>query len=133
MAGAALARTAGAVKRFFSQATVGEGGSILLDGRPVRTPSGNPLAVPSGTLADAIATAQRTVATRTGALPVLHDLRITASDAGIEIVGSDLEITNRVQAPADVERPGMADLAVLAACEQAEPVHDAEYRVAASL
>ncbi|HEX5615313.1 MAG TPA: DNA polymerase III subunit beta [Acidimicrobiia bacterium] len=60
------------------------------------------------TLADAIATAQRTVATRTGALPVLHDLRITAGPNGIEIVGSDLEITNRVQAPAEVEQPGVA-------------------------
>jgi DNA polymerase-3 subunit beta len=60
------------------------------------------------TLADAIATAQRTVATRTGALPVLHDLRITATEEGIELVGSDLEITNRVTAPAEVERPGVA-------------------------
>jgi DNA polymerase-3 subunit beta len=60
------------------------------------------------TLADAIATAQRTVATRTGALPVLHDLRISATEAGLEIVGSDLEITNRVTAPAQVETPGVA-------------------------
>ena len=51
------------------------------------------------TLADAVATAQRTVASRTGALPVLQDLRITASGDGLELVGSDLEITNRVQVP----------------------------------
>jgi DNA polymerase-3 subunit beta len=60
------------------------------------------------TLAEAIATAQRTVASRTGALPVLQDLRITASGDGLELVGSDLEITNRVQVPADVEETGVA-------------------------
>jgi len=60
------------------------------------------------TLAEAVATAQRTVASRTGALPVLQDLRITASDAGLELVGSDLEITNRVQVAADVEEAGVA-------------------------
>src|ERR1043165_6203054 len=60
------------------------------------------------TLADAVATAQRTVASRTGALPVLQDLRITASGDGLELVGSDLEITNRVQVPAEVEETGVA-------------------------
>src|SRR5258707_13844574 len=60
------------------------------------------------TLAEAIATAQRTVASRTGALPVLQDLRITATGDGLELVGSDLEITNRVQVPADVEETGVA-------------------------
>ena len=60
------------------------------------------------TLAEAVATAQRTVASRTGALPVLQDLRITASDDGLELVGSDLEITNRVQVAADVEEAGVA-------------------------
>jgi DNA polymerase-3 subunit beta len=60
------------------------------------------------TLADAVATAQRTVASRSGALPVLQDLRITATGDGLELVGSDLEITNRVQVPADVEETGVA-------------------------
>ncbi|MDZ4826941.1 MAG: DNA polymerase III subunit beta [Actinomycetota bacterium] len=60
------------------------------------------------TLAEAVATAQRTVASRSGALPVLQDLRITATEAGLELVGSDLEITNRVQVPAEVEEPGVA-------------------------
>ena len=60
------------------------------------------------TLADAVATAQRTVASRSGALPVLQDLRITATDDGLELIGSDLEITNRVQVPAEVEEPGVA-------------------------
>ena len=58
------------------------------------------------TLAEAVATAQRTVASRSGALPVLQDLRITATDDGLELVGSDLEITNRVQVPAEVEETG---------------------------
>jgi DNA polymerase-3 subunit beta len=60
------------------------------------------------TLADAIATAQRTVASRSGALPVLQDLRVTATDDGLELIGSDLEITNRVRVPADVEETGIA-------------------------
>jgi DNA polymerase-3 subunit beta len=60
------------------------------------------------TLAEAIATAQRTVASRTGALPVLQDLRVTATDDGLELIGSDLEITNRVRVPADVEESGVA-------------------------
>src|SRR5204862_1336052 len=60
------------------------------------------------TLADAVATAQRTVASRTGALPALQDLRITASGDGLEPVGSDLEITNRVRVPAEVEETGVA-------------------------
>ena len=60
------------------------------------------------TLAEAVATAQRTVASRSGALPVLQDLRITATGKGLELVGSDLEITNRVQVPAEVEEEGVA-------------------------
>ena len=40
--------------------------------------------------------------------PCLQDLRITASGDGLELVGSDLEITNRVQVPADVEETGVA-------------------------
>jgi DNA polymerase-3 subunit beta len=60
------------------------------------------------TLAEAVATAQRTVASRTGALPVLQDLRVTATGDEIELVGSDLEITNRVQIKADVEESGVA-------------------------
>ncbi len=60
------------------------------------------------TLAEAVATAQRTVASRSGALPVLQDLRISANTDGLELVGSDLEITNRVQVPAEVEEEGVA-------------------------
>ena len=60
------------------------------------------------TLADAVATAQRTVASRSGALPVLQDLRVTATEEGLELIGSDLEITNRVRVPAEVEETGVA-------------------------
>lgn len=60
------------------------------------------------TLVEAVATAQRAVASRTGAPPVLSDLRITATADGIELVGSDLEITSRVTAPAEVEQTGVA-------------------------
>jgi len=60
------------------------------------------------TLAEAVATAQRTVASRSGALPVLQDLRVTATEDGLELIGSDLEITNRVRVPAEVEETGVA-------------------------
>ena len=60
------------------------------------------------TLADAIATAQRAVAARPGALPVLSGLRVGLGSNGVELVGSDLELTIRVQAPANVEGEGSA-------------------------
>lgn len=46
------------IKRFYTQATVGgseDGFAVLLDGRPVKTPAGKRLAVPSQRLAEAIA------------------------------------------------------------------------------
>ena len=58
------------------------------------------------TLADAIAIAQRAVASRTGALPVLSGLRVSPTSSGVELVGSDLELTIRVEAPADTEGEG---------------------------
>jgi len=55
MARRALARAAGAVRRFYEQAQVDEEGAIRLDGKPVRTPGRRPLALPSGALAEAVA------------------------------------------------------------------------------
>jgi chaperone required for assembly of F1-ATPase len=43
------------VKRFYRNAGVGEGGRILLDGRPVKTPGRRDLAAPAEALAEAIA------------------------------------------------------------------------------
>jgi len=43
------------VKRFYRSAAVGEGGRILLDGRPVKTPGHRDLAAPAAALAEAIA------------------------------------------------------------------------------
>ena len=50
-----MADAAGAVKRFFREARVGEGGRILLDGRPVKTPGRRDLALPTAALAEATA------------------------------------------------------------------------------
>jgi chaperone required for assembly of F1-ATPase len=50
-----MADAAGAVKRFYKQATVGDGNAVLLDGRPVKTPGRAPLAPPGASLAGAIA------------------------------------------------------------------------------
>jgi chaperone required for assembly of F1-ATPase len=50
-----MADAARAVKRFYKQALVGEGGTILLDGRPVKTPGRRSLAAPTAALAEAIA------------------------------------------------------------------------------
>ena len=51
----ALAHSARAVKRFYRTAAAGEDNRILLDGRPVRTPSGEALALPNARLAEAVA------------------------------------------------------------------------------
>ena len=57
-------------------------------------------------LAEAVATAQRAVASRTGALPVLSGLRVSLRQGSVELVGSDLELTIRVTAPAQGEGEG---------------------------
>jgi DNA polymerase-3 subunit beta len=57
-------------------------------------------------LAEAVATAQRAVASRTGALPVLSGLRVSLGQGSVELVGSDLELTIRVTAPAQGEGEG---------------------------
>ena len=62
------------------------------------------------TLAEAISTAQRAVASRTGALPVLSGLRCMLQGDVLELVGSDLELTIRVEAPAQGETDGHAVL-----------------------
>ena len=64
-------------------------------------------------LAEAVATAQRAVASRTGALPVLSGLRVSLRQGSVELVGSDLELTIRVTAPAQGEGEGSV---VLPAC-----------------
>ncbi len=53
MAGSSLARTRG-LKRFYEAARVAAGSTIELDGRPIRTPGRQPLAVPTAALAEAI-------------------------------------------------------------------------------
>jgi chaperone required for assembly of F1-ATPase len=50
-----VADAAGAVKRFYRQASVGEGRHILLDGKSVKTPGRRDLALPTDALADAVA------------------------------------------------------------------------------
>jgi len=61
-------------------------------------------------LADAVGTAQRAVASRTGALPVLSGLRVTLGAGSVELVGSDLEMTIRVTTPVQGEGEGSAVL-----------------------
>jgi chaperone required for assembly of F1-ATPase len=43
------------MKRFYKDVSVGDGGVVLLDGRPLKTPRGAALALPSCALAEAIA------------------------------------------------------------------------------
>lgn len=62
------------------------------------------------TLVEAVSTAQRAVTSRTGALPVLSGLLIRAERDGLEVVGSDLEITIRAAAPAEVVEDGVSVL-----------------------
>ena len=60
------------------------------------------------TLAEAIGTAQRAVAVRSGALPVLSGVQVTAADGRSSWWDPDLDLTIRVQAPAQVETDGQA-------------------------
>ena len=60
------------------------------------------------TLAEAVATAQRAVASRTGAMPVLSGLRVSLTSGSLELVGTDLELTIRVRVPADTDDEGSA-------------------------
>lgn len=62
------------------------------------------------TLVEAIGVAQRAVTARTGALPVLSGLLVSAAGGHLELVGSDLEITIRSTASADVGEEGTAVL-----------------------
>ena len=62
------------------------------------------------TLAEAITTAQRAVASRSGAFPVLAGLRVTVTGDELEIVGSDLELTIRARIPAQGIHDGRAVL-----------------------
>jgi DNA polymerase III subunit beta len=61
-------------------------------------------------LAEAVGTAYRAVASRTGALPVLSGVKVTLSPGQVEFTGSDLELTIRVRVPAEVEGDGSAVL-----------------------
>jgi DNA polymerase-3 subunit beta len=61
-------------------------------------------------LGDAISAAQRAVASRTGALPVLSGLKVAAADGALELVGSDLELTIRVRVAAQIDEEGQAVL-----------------------
>jgi len=60
------------------------------------------------TLTQAIAVVQRAVVARPGALPILSGIQIAPVDGGIELVGSDLELTIRARAVAEVEGDGQA-------------------------
>jgi DNA polymerase-3 subunit beta len=61
-------------------------------------------------LAEAVGTAYRAVASRTGALPVLSGVKVTLTEGQVEFTGSDLELTIRVRVPAEVEGEGSAVL-----------------------
>lgn len=60
------------------------------------------------TLVEAVTTAQRAVASRTGVLPVLSGVRCSVDERGLELVGSDLELTVRVRATAEAAETGVA-------------------------
>ncbi|MGH9038729.1 MAG: DNA polymerase III subunit beta [Acidimicrobiia bacterium] len=57
-------------------------------------------------LSEAIGSAGRAVASRSGALPILSGLLVRGSDDGLELAGSDLELTIRVTAPAECDGTG---------------------------
>ena len=52
-------------------------------------------------LSEAISSAGRAVASRSGALPILSGLLVRTGEDEIHLAGSDLELTIRVSAPAE--------------------------------
>jgi chaperone required for assembly of F1-ATPase len=104
------------VKRFYKEVSVhaaAEGHRVLLDGRPVRTPARRTLAVPSATLAAAVADEWRTqgetiqpasmALTRlvSTAIDRMPDLRASAIDELLGYAETDL-LCYRAAAPADL-------------------------------
>jgi DNA polymerase-3 subunit beta len=75
------------------------------------------------TLAEAVTTAGRAVASRTGAMPVLSGLRLTVAGGTLELVGTDLELTIRARVPVDADADGST---VLPARLFSEIVHKVE-------
>jgi DNA polymerase-3 subunit beta len=61
-------------------------------------------------LAEAIGSAGRAVASRSGTLPILSGLLVWTVGDRVELAGSDLELTIRVSAPAECEDEGRAVL-----------------------
>jgi len=61
-------------------------------------------------LSEAIGSAGRAVASRSGALPILSGLLVRSGPDEIQLAGSDLELTIRVSAPAEIDREGAAVL-----------------------
>jgi DNA polymerase III subunit beta len=61
-------------------------------------------------LGEAIGSAGRAVASRSGALPILSGLLVRTAGDEIHLAGSDLELTIRVSAPAEVDDEGAAVL-----------------------
>ena len=61
-------------------------------------------------LSEAISSAGRAVASRSGALPILSGLLVRTGTDEIHLAGSDLELTIRVSAPAECDADGAAVL-----------------------
>jgi DNA polymerase-3 subunit beta len=61
-------------------------------------------------LSEAISSAGRAVASRSGALPILSGLLVRTGKDGIDLAGSDLELTIRVSAQAECDDEGAAVL-----------------------
>jgi DNA polymerase III subunit beta len=61
-------------------------------------------------LSEAISSAGRAVASRSGALPILSGLLVRTGQDQIDLAGSDLELTIRVSAPAECDDEGAAVL-----------------------
>jgi len=77
------------VKRFYREVTVADGRSILLDGRPVRTPARAELILPTAALADAVAAEWRA---QEGEIDP-RTMRLTGlSNAAIDRVAPDLAV-----------------------------------------
>ena len=60
-------------------------------------------------LSEAIGSAGHAVASRSGALPILSGLLVRTAADEIHLAGSDLELTIRVSAPAEIDQVASGD------------------------
>jgi len=84
------------MKRFYSDVSVGQGNTVLLDGKPIKTPARATLVLPTRALAEAIAEEWRGLGEEI--LPAAMPLTKFANTAIDRVVGREGEVVDQIMA-----------------------------------